>query len=154
MYKCKTCSREFDTARGHNAHVSHHTLSIEKRMLGKTCQFCNIKINTFNHSRFCKKNPNYERNIKLNKELMSKVSDNTGAGAKSRVLLEKAATEALKEEGYEVFFPWVVCDRIAIKNGKVYFVEFKDEGQVLKLEQQMVNDLVPDMYLLRRYKRV
>jgi hypothetical protein len=159
MYKCKTCLKEFTTSQSHNAHVSHHSVNIRQRIGdSKTCIHCGISAESrpkiLNHIRNCTFNPNYEKNKQASADAMKRNFDNTGKGARSRSALEKASTEALKQEGYEVFFPWVVCDRIAIKDGKVYFVEFKDEGQVLKFEQQMVHDLAPDMYLIKRYKRV
>ena len=57
--------------------------------------------------------------------------------------------DALTAEGYNVFSPTVVCDRIAVKDGIVYFVEFKKSGQKLRPGQQIVHDLVPEKYLIR-----
>lgn len=57
---------------------------------------------------------------------------------------ERLANE-LRKDGFEVFSPTVVCDRIAIRNGKVFFVEFKKPGQELRPGQQRVRDLEPDM---------
>jgi len=55
----------------------------------------------------------------------------------------------LEAEGYEVFSPTVVCDRVAVKDGQVLFVEFKKAGQELRPGQQRIHDLVPNMYLIR-----
>lgn len=62
---------------------------------------------------------------------------------------EEAEADRLRAEGFEVFSPTVVCDRIAVKDGKVYFVEFKRPGQYLRPAQQKVSELVPDRYLVR-----
>jgi hypothetical protein len=43
----------------------------------------------------------------------------------------------------------VVCDRVAVKDGKVLFVEFKRTGQELRPGQKTIHDLVPSMYLIR-----
>lgn len=51
-------------------------------------------------------------------------------------------------QGYEVFSPTVVCDRIAVKDGKVFFVEFKRRGQSLRPGQQQIADLVGSQYLV------
>ena len=72
-------------------------------------------------------------------------------GAEMRLKLEGAAEEALERDGYEVLKPLVVCDRVAIKDGKVYFVEFKRRGQSLRDGQRRVQELVPEMYLVRFY---
>lgn len=62
---------------------------------------------------------------------------------------EAAEAQKLVDEGFEVYSPTVVCDRVAVKNGRVYFVEFKREGQLLRDAQRRVQELVPDSYLVR-----
>jgi hypothetical protein len=59
---------------------------------------------------------------------------------------ECAEAKKLEEQGYEVFSPTVVCDRIAVKDGKVYFVEFKKIGQSLRPGQKRIHDLMPENY--------
>lgn len=59
---------------------------------------------------------------------------------------ERMATR-LRHDGYEVYSPTVVCDRVAIRDGQVFFVEFKKAGQKLRAGQQRVRDLVPARYL-------
>ena len=61
---------------------------------------------------------------------------------------EESQAEALRSQGYEVFSPTVVCDRVAVKDGKVYFVEFKKRGQELREGQAIVQALVPGNYLI------
>jgi hypothetical protein len=67
----------------------------------------------------------------------------------NQIAHEEAEAERMRAEGYEVFSPTVVCDRVAIKNGKVYFVEFKKPGQSLREGQHRVKELVPHRYLVR-----
>lgn len=74
-------------------------------------------------------------------------------GAKSRIKSERLCASRLEKEGYVVFAPYAVCDRIAIKNGKVFFVEFKPCGQSLRLAQQTVRDANPSQYLVRYYEK-
>jgi hypothetical protein len=62
---------------------------------------------------------------------------------------EVQMAKALEAEGFEVLSPTVVCDRIAVRDGKVYFVEFKRVGQKLRPGQQKIHDAVPEMYLIR-----
>ena len=62
---------------------------------------------------------------------------------------EEAESNRLRAEGYEVFSPTVVCDRIAVKVDKVFFVEFKQPGQKLREGQKRIQELVPNQYLIR-----
>ena len=57
--------------------------------------------------------------------------------------------KVMEQEGYKIFPPTVVCDRVAVKDGKVFFVEFKKPGQRLRPGQQEIHDLVPEMYVIR-----
>jgi hypothetical protein len=66
----------------------------------------------------------------------------------AQIAHEESEANELRKNGYEVFSPTVVCDRIAVKDGKVFFVEFKKEGQRLREGQQTIRDLVPDNYLI------
>ena len=59
---------------------------------------------------------------------------------------EEGIANELRGMGWTIFSPTVVCDRVGIKDGKVYFVEFKRTGQGLRPGQQMIHDLVPHMY--------
>lgn len=68
---------------------------------------------------------------------------------KDQIAAEVAMAKQLEAEGFQVFSPTVVCDRVAVKDGKVYFVEFKKPGQELRPGQQIIHDLVPDGYLIR-----
>ena len=61
---------------------------------------------------------------------------------------EEAEAERLRALGYQVFSPTVVCDRIAIKDGKVLFVEFKKQGQELREGQATIQALMPGNYLI------
>ena len=77
----------------------------------------------------------------------------TDSKSQSKRRLDQLANEQrmaneLVAKGYEIFSPTVVCDRIAIKDGKVYFVEFKKPKQKLRSGQQRIQDLVPDNYLI------
>jgi len=68
---------------------------------------------------------------------------------KAQIAAEVAMAKKLETEGFKVFSPTVVCDRVAVKDGKVFFVEFKKAGQELRPGQQEIHDLVPEMYLIR-----
>lgn len=75
-------------------------------------------------------------------------SEHQSRRRKQQLANEEAVANRLREQGYEVFSPTVVCDRIAVKDGKVYFVEIKRDGQALRPAQQLVSDLAPDRYLV------
>lgn len=76
-------------------------------------------------------------------------SENQSKRRLNQIKTEVGMAEDLVAEGYEVFSPTVVCDRVAIKDGKVYFVEFKKTGQELRPGQQKIFDLMPDSYIIR-----
>jgi len=59
---------------------------------------------------------------------------------------EEGVAESLRNEGWQIFSPTVVCDRIGIKDGKVYFLEFKLPGQELRDGQKAIADLTPENY--------
>lgn len=67
---------------------------------------------------------------------------------KRQIAHEEEQANKLRADGYEVFNPTVVCDRIAIKDGRVYFVEFKMEGQELRSGQRRVQQTEPDRYIV------
>jgi hypothetical protein len=69
---------------------------------------------------------------------------------KKQIEKEVGQADELVADGYEVYSPTVVCDRIAVKDGKVFFVEFKkNRKQKLRPGQQRIHDLVPKMYKIR-----
>ena len=68
-------------------------------------------------------------------------------GARYRIEWEQVESEKLVASGYDVFMPHAVCDRVAVKDGRVYFVEFKQHGQVLRPAQQRVADVAGSSYL-------
>lgn len=68
---------------------------------------------------------------------------------KAQLETEEAEADKMREEGYEIYSPTVVCDRIAVKDGRVFFVDFKKLGQKLRPGQQRIHDLVPEMYQIR-----
>jgi hypothetical protein len=78
-------------------------------------------------------------------------SANQSRRRKDQLATEENTAEKMRADGYAVFSPTVVCDRIAVKNGKVYFVEFKKPGQALRAGQQAIRDLVPSRYLVKAY---
>jgi len=75
-------------------------------------------------------------------------SEKQSARRKLQIANEEAVADDLRSKGFEVFSPTVVCDRIAIKDGKVFFVEFKRTGQDLRPGQKKIKDLMPDNYLI------
>lgn len=60
---------------------------------------------------------------------------------------EEALAKQMRIEGWEIFSPTVVCDRIGIKNEKLFFIEFKKKGrEKLRLGQERISQLVPEYY--------
>jgi hypothetical protein len=65
----------------------------------------------------------------------------------AQIELEESIANSLRAEGWEVFSPTVVCDRIGIKDGKVFFLEFKPESsRTLRPGQKKIHDCIPEMY--------
>jgi hypothetical protein len=54
--------------------------------------------------------------------------------------MEQSASAKLEKDGWVIFSPTVVCDRIGIKDGKVFFIEFKKPGQKLTPFQEQVKN--------------
>lgn len=95
-----------------------------------------------------------ERGIKVGKDNLRRHRDiaSQRRRALTRLSLEAGAEATMVAAGYEVFKLPIVCDRIAVKDGKVYFVEFKRHGrEELRPGQQRIHDLVPEMYLVIEY---
>lgn len=66
-----------------------------------------------------------------------------------QLAIEEGQAKKLRSEGWEIFSPTVVCDRIGTKDGKVYFIEFKpDHNTNLRSGQQRLHDVVPDQYIV------
>lgn len=72
---------------------------------------------------------------------------------KYQLEVEESLSNDLRLEGYEIFSPTVVCDRIAIKDGQLYFIDFKPNGQSLRYAQQLVSDTTKDSYKVVFYDK-
>lgn len=60
---------------------------------------------------------------------------------------EENIASQMRIQGWEIFSPTVVCDRVGVKDGKVFFVEFKSKkSRKLRPGQKRICALVPDMY--------
>ena len=69
----------------------------------------------------------------------------------SQIKKEEELADALRKEGWEIFSPTVVCDRVGIKDGKVFFIEFKKAGQDLREGQEKVRSVSADNYRIIYY---
>lgn len=69
---------------------------------------------------------------------LTRTSEEQSRRTLKRLAWEERESETLRAQGFEVFAPSVVCDRVAIKDGAVWFVEFKKPGQSLRPAQQKV----------------
>jgi hypothetical protein len=76
------------------------------------------------------------------KNLMNSDSDVQRRRRYRQMEMEEKASDKLRKEGWEVFSPTVVCDRIAIKDGKVFLIEFKKPEQSLTESQDKIKKLV------------
>ena len=78
--------------------------------------------------------PNIENLMNSNSEVQRK-------RRYKQMKMEKEASNKLRKKGWEIFSPTVVCDRIGIKDGKVFFIEFKKPNQELTENQEKVKNL-------------
>lgn len=53
---------------------------------------------------------------------------------------------ASRLQGDFIFKPNEVCDRIVVRNGKIFFVEIKQHGQKLRPKQKLFSDIVKNRY--------
>lgn len=88
------------------------------------------------------------KSIKIATKVSTQNSELQRAKRMKQIKDEEDWANQLRKEGYEVYSPTVVCDRIAVKNGEVFFVEFKKRGQGLREGQKRISDLVGKMYLV------
>ena len=68
-----------------------------------------------------------------------------------QMAMEETAAQKLRIAGWKVFSPTVVCDRIGVKDGEVFFIEFKKRGQKLTQNQGEVKELAKDRYIIVDY---
>ena len=54
---------------------------------------------------------------------------------------ENLKAEEMKKRYDEVFQPFVVCDRLCVKDEKIIFVEIKKSGQILSEQQKIFQEL-------------
>ena len=74
---------------------------------------------------------------------------------RSQIHDENVMAREMIAEGWEIFSPTVVCDRIGIKDRKVYFIEFKKNlKQKLRPGQLAVQSLSPENFIIRIKSRV
>jgi hypothetical protein len=78
------------------------------------------KMSTFMKNQW--ENPEYrKKQIKSNREALSKI-DKSAAGKKSRKYENEIAKKIIADK---IYLPNEICDRIVVRNGKIYFIEIK-----------------------------
>lgn len=72
----------------------------------------------------------------------------SGSSARiGQLIWEQTVAKSMQEDGWTIMSPTACCDRIGIKDGQVFFLEFKPQGNVsLRSFQKAVKDSVPHMY--------
>lgn len=63
-----------------------------------------------------------------------------------QIRTEELLAKQLRKKGWGVFSPTVVCDRVGIKNEKLYLIEFKKQEQELRENQEKARKLLPENY--------
>jgi hypothetical protein len=60
---------------------------------------------------------------------------------------EQAIAAHMEADGWQIFRPMSCCDRLGVKDGQLFFLEFKPkENPQLRTYQKIVQKLVPHMY--------
>jgi hypothetical protein len=68
-----------------------------------------------------------------------------------RMEIENNESDKLRKNGWVIYYPTTVCDRIGVKNNKVYFLEFKRKGQDLREGQKAISELTKGRYRIFYY---
>ena len=84
------------------------------------------------------------------RNLMNSDSDVQRRRRYKQMDMEETAANKLRDDGWEILSPTVVCDRIGIKDGEVFFIEFKKPGQKLSPNQERIRALV-EKYIISYY---
>lgn len=102
----------------------------KRELVTSTCQQCNTEFTRLGRTGiFCSRSCQSRWN------------------AKSNLIWERAVAAKMELDGWTMFTPSSCCDRIGIKDGQVFFVEFKPVGRTkLREFQKLVRDHVPHMY--------
>ena len=69
--------------------------------------------------------------------------NHSDAGKKSRYYENKIAKNIVADK---IYLPNEVCDRIVIRDGKVFFIEIKRKGQKLRPKQKEFKEIVKKKY--------
>ena len=89
------------------------------------------------------KDPKFRKKMeKILKDARSRV-DLSEAGKKSHYYENKIAKTIVADKIYK---PSEVCDRIVVRNSKIYFVEIKRKGQRLRKKQEEFSKIVGKQY--------
>jgi hypothetical protein len=70
-------------------------------------------------------------------------------GKRSRIR-ENSTIENIRCEFDRIFLPQEACDRIAIKNGELFFIEVKDSKQKLTPKQKELKEIAKHNYIVIR----
>ena len=92
-----------------------------------------------------------ESQIEAGRKNLMKTNLNSSIQRKRRInqlRTEEFLANRLRRDGWQIFSPTVVCDRIGIKDNKVFFIEFKKNGQKLKEGQNTIKESMPNNYII------
>jgi hypothetical protein len=99
------------------------------------------------------KDPEYRKNLLQNNPFFKHTKEKQSNAGKHSRIYENEVLENHKNEFTENFHPNAVCDRIAVKNGEIYFIEVKRKegpGSELSEQQQKFRKIAKDKYLILR----
>ena len=83
------------------------------------------------------------------KNLMNSNSNVQRRRRYKQMRMEEDASNKLRNSGWKIFSPTVVCDRIGIRNNQVFFIEFKKSGQKLRENQERIKKLVNNYRIIQ-----
>ena len=87
--------------------------------------------------------PKYREKGLKSLEKARKSMNQSEAGKKSRYYEQKIAKNIQADK---IYLPSEVCDRIAIRNGEIFFIEIKRKGQRLRPKQKEFKEIAKEKY--------
>ena len=137
----------------HNNQGINRSARLKKAPSSYTCRQCGLVFSSRSRTpKFCSRScaTRYQAKQAGPEELLRRGfgdSKKSSRLRKRQILWEESIAEDMRSDGWEIFSPTVVCDRVGVKNGFVYFIEFKPESnQKLRAGQKRIAELVPGMY--------
>lgn len=97
-----------------------------------------------------KKNPDIYKNPKDGRSVRCKklTREQQSKFGKLCRIYENEIANKIKSEYDKLYYPSSVCDRIGVKDGKIFFIEIKQKGRRLSQKQQEFQKIAKNQFIL------